>query len=71
MFERVLLIEKCPDPLKWYAKLVGEFVPLLAVEGNEYRSQEPAGYINFVAMVDAIPVWLNRETGEVRWKKPG
>lgn len=68
-FERVLLIDKCPDKLKWYASKVGEFVPLLAEEEKEYKSQEPAGYINFVSKTDATPLWRDPKTGEVRWKR--
>lgn len=48
-----LKIVKCNDPLKWYAKLVGKEVPLLAIEKIEYKSREPAGYINFVLKSDA------------------
>ena len=48
-----LKIVKCNDPLKWYAKLIGEEVPLLAIEKTEYKSREPAGYVNFVSKNDA------------------
>lgn len=70
MFKRVLLIERCPDKRKWYSSLVGEFVPLLAQEGDEWRSVQPDGFINYISVSDAVPVFLNEETGEVRWRKP-
>ncbi len=53
-----LLIIQCKDPLKWYSSFVGKYVPLIAAEGTEYRSQEPAGYTNFVSYLDADVVDL-------------
>jgi hypothetical protein len=50
---RMLLIKQCPDPMRWYARLVGQKVPYLGDVGNEYRSREPEGYINFVQYQDA------------------
>lgn len=38
---------------KWYSNLVGYVVPLLAIEATEYKSAEPAGWINFVSKRDA------------------
>ena len=49
-------IIKCNDGHKWYSSLVGQTVPLVSVESNEYMSKEPAGYINFVAKDDAVLV---------------
>lgn len=46
-------IISCNDSSKWYASLVGQVVPLLEVEEQEYKSREPSGFINFVAKVDA------------------
>ena len=51
-----LLIVKCNDPMKWYSKLVGKYVPYIAAEGTEYRSREQAGYTNFVSYSDAVIV---------------
>jgi hypothetical protein len=48
-----LLIKQCPDPMRWYAHLIGQTVPFLGDVGNEYKSREPAGYINFVQYPDA------------------
>jgi len=48
-----LKIVNCDDSKKWYASLVGETVPLLDVEENEFKSREPDGYINFVSKDDA------------------
>lgn len=50
----LLLIKKCPDRLRWYSDLVGQTVPYLGDAGfGEYKSREPAGYINFVQYEDA------------------
>ena len=53
--EPMLLIKQCSDPMRWYADKVGERVPYIGSEGDhyEYRSREPAGYINFVLKCDA------------------
>jgi len=48
-----LLIKQCPDPYRWYAGLIGELVEFLGDVGNEYKSREPDGYINFVQYEDA------------------
>ena len=48
-----LFIHQCPDPMRWYSELVGERVPYLGDVGTEYKSREPAGYINFVQYDDA------------------
>jgi hypothetical protein len=56
--DSVLLITQCSDPLKWYSIFIGKYVPLIAAEGTEYRSQEPAGYTNFVSYLDAVVVDL-------------
>ena len=49
---RALRIVSCSDSMMWYSHLVGELVPLLAVEKVEYKSREPAGYVNFVKLCD-------------------
>lgn len=53
--KRVLLIERCPDPLMWYAGMIGKEVPYLGEWKAEslYKSREPAGYINVVKFNDA------------------
>lgn len=50
--QRAILIEKCDDKKKWYSNLVGKFVPFQGMDSKEYRSREPAGYINFVSIKD-------------------
>lgn len=57
---KALRIIKCDDPYKWYASLVGEVVPLVDVETNEYKSKEPDGFINFISKEDAEIVTLSR-----------
>lgn len=57
-----LLIVRCSDPMRWYAPLVGQTVPLLGQAGAEYRSREPDGYVNFVLARDAQVV---EQRGEV------
>jgi len=57
-----LLIVQCNDNRKWYYGLVGQRVPLLAVEETEYKSLQPEGavpghrFVNFVSKEDAIIV---------------
>ena len=46
-------IVSCNDANKWYADLVGELLPLIRIEQDEYASIEPDGYINFVSKDDA------------------
>ena len=46
-------IISCNDSSKWYASLVGQVIPLLEEEEQEYKSREPSGFINFVSKVDA------------------
>ncbi len=48
-----LLITQCRDHLMWYARLVGQRVPLLAIEPDCYLSREPAGFVNIVKHSDA------------------
>ena len=49
-----LLIKQCPDAQMWYANLIGQKVPYLGdLGGGEYKSREPAGYINIVWHRDA------------------
>ena len=48
-----LKIIQCPDKMRWYAGLVGQLVPYHGDVGTEYKSTEPAGYINFVQYADA------------------
>jgi len=56
--KKMLLIQTCKDQSKWYSHLIGQTVPFLGDEGDhwEYRSREPAGYINFVDKSDAVVV---------------
>ena len=48
-----LLITSKGDGRRWYAGMVGETVPLLAIERTEYMSRQPEGYVNFVQFADA------------------
>lgn len=53
----MLLIERCRDPLMWYAGLVGQLVDNLGMypEGD-WKSREPAGFTNIVKAGDSRPV---------------
>lgn len=53
--KKSLLIERCSDPMLWYAKLVGKKVPYIREYPAEgcYISREPAGFTNIVHMKDA------------------
>jgi len=53
---RALLIVSCVDGRKWYSGLVGCVVPYGGDEGNEYRSREPEGYINYIAKNECVVV---------------
>ena len=57
----VLKITKCSDHLKWYCRFIGSYVPFLDQEEKEFRSLEPAGYINFVDINDAEVVNLKHK----------
>ena len=50
---KMLKITQCADPLRWYADKIGELVPYLGDVGDEYKSREPTGFINFVQYEDA------------------
>lgn len=50
---KVLLIKFCPDAMRWYSDKVGKTVPYLGDLGNEYKSKEDSGLINFVQYEDA------------------
>lgn len=49
---KVLRINKSSKGRKWYTSLIGQIVPLLDIEESEYKSREPAGYVNFVSLED-------------------
>ena len=48
-----LRITGCTDGMRWYASLIGQTVPFLGDVGNEYKSREPDGFVNFVQYSDA------------------
>lgn len=51
---RLLKVSACSDPQKWYACMVGDYVPLNGgASGGQWRSREPAGYVNFIDHDDA------------------
>lgn len=58
-----LLIERCRDPLLWYAPLVGQTVPNLGYDPTlpGWWSREPAGWRNIVREGDASPVVVGVE----------
>jgi hypothetical protein len=58
-----LLIKQCPDPMRWYSNLIGQYVPFFGDTGAEYRSREPAGYTNFVQYEDAEIIQHHWEGG--------
>lgn len=49
---KYLLIVRCLDPLMWYARLIGQKVPIIREEGEYYWSREPAGFLNIVHKSD-------------------
>jgi hypothetical protein len=54
--EEMLKITQCPDRSRWYSSKIGDTVPFLGDVGNEYKSIEDDGYINFVQYDDAVIV---------------
>ena len=52
----MLKITQCPDRSRWYSSKIGDTVPFLGDVGNEYKSIEVDGYINFVRYDDAVIV---------------
>lgn len=54
--EHQLLITQCRDPLMWYAKKVGQFVPYVRNWPEGYASREDSGMINIVKFEDAVVV---------------
>ncbi len=61
-----LLITQCPDSLRWYSDKIGQIVDFLGDVGNEYKSREDSGYINFVQYEDAkiIEIGIDMSNGE-------
>jgi hypothetical protein len=50
----MLHIQKCSDPHRWYAHLVGRSVPALGHDPNNgWKSKEQAGYANYILTQDA------------------
>ena len=50
---KALKIVSCDCPRKWYADLIGCYVPFINANDKEYGSREPAGYLNFISLSDA------------------
>ena len=48
-----LRITKCSDPQLWYARLVGQTLPLVREDEDGYWSREEAGFLNIVRREDA------------------
>jgi hypothetical protein len=51
-------IVSCNDPHRWYSKHIGEDFPLIAEESVEYKTRQPAGYINFILKKDSFLIKL-------------
>lgn len=47
-----ILITGCRDGMRWYRDKIGQTVPYLGDVGNEWKSRECAGYVNFVQYYD-------------------
>jgi hypothetical protein len=55
----MLRITQCPDPMRWYAGMVGHLVPHRAGHqpiASEYLSTEPSGFSNLVQAEDCSEV---------------
>ena len=55
----MLRITGCRDPLRWYVGMAGSHVACLGrTADGQWKSLEPAGFVNFVLGDDAQPVEL-------------
>jgi hypothetical protein len=48
-------IQRCGDPQMWYAKRVGELIPIEKVDKDGLWAREPSGYINIIHFEDVLP----------------
>lgn len=56
----VVVIQKCPDTLKWYSDYIGEVFDLVREDRQYYYAREPnGGYLNVIDKNDAKKVELN------------
>lgn len=51
--KKALRITKCSDSMMWYARKVGQIVPLVRTLNDCYLSREDAGFTNIVRLDDA------------------
>ena len=49
-----LKIVRCSDSQMWYSDKIGQYVPFLGYIESDYKSREPAGYVNIVRRSDAV-----------------
>jgi len=52
----MIMILECRDSLRWYADKIGEMVPYLGDTGDEFKSREDSGCVNFVQYHDCVIV---------------
>ena len=55
-YKNQVLVQKCNDPLKWYADQVGLVVNIIGEDLHEYKARDKGGYVNFISKDDAIRV---------------
>lgn len=48
-------ILRCDDPNKWYAKRIGELIPIEKVDKDGLWAREPEGYLNIIHFEDVMP----------------
>ena len=51
-----VLVQKCTDPMKWYADKVGQVVDIISEEATEFKATDNGGYVNFISKKDAVRV---------------
>ena len=51
-----VLVQKCNDPMKWYADKVGQVVDIISEEATEFKARDNGGYVNFISKKDAVRV---------------
>ena len=51
-----VLVQKCTDPMKWYADKVGQVVDIISEEATEFKATDNGGYVNFISKKDAVRI---------------
>ena len=50
---KMLRITDCSNSSFWYAGKIGSVVQFIGVDGGEFITREPSGYVNIIKVIDA------------------